>query len=76
MHIEPLTYNDLLAKQTYLLSICELNAQTAANRATALRSFLRANRVQLDDVVGAEMRTRYPEALERLIEVLRPPMPI
>ena len=71
MHIEPLTYNDLLAKQTYLLSICELNAQTAANRATALRSFLRANRVQLDDVVGAEMRARHPEALERLIEVLR-----
>lgn len=71
MHIEPLTYKDLLAKQTYLLSICELNAQTAANRATALRSFLRANRVQLDDVVGAEMRTRHPEALERLIEVLR-----
>ena len=71
MHIEPLTYNDLLAKQAYLLSICELNAQTAANRATALRSFLRANRVQLDDVVGAEMRSRYPEALERLVDVLR-----
>lgn len=71
MHIEPLTYNDLLAKQTYLLSICELNAQTAANRATALRAFLRANLVQLDDVVGAEMRTRYPESVERLIKVLR-----
>ena len=71
MNINPLTYNDLLAKQTYLQSISEVKAQTAANRATALRSFLRANHIQLEDVVGAEMRTRFPESSERLVQVLR-----
>ncbi|WP_220271985.1 hypothetical protein [Crenobacter cavernae] len=66
----PLTYQSLLDEQTRKVQLDGLNEQTAANRATALRNFLRANKMRLDDVVGDEMRFKHPEAIERLIRML------
>lgn len=66
----PLTYRRLLDEQTRRVQLENLNEQTAANRATALRGFLRANHLDVDDVVGQEMRMRFPESLERFIAVL------
>lgn len=66
----PLTYRRLLDEQTRRVQLENLNEQTAANRATALRGFLRANHLDVDDVVGQEMRMRFPEALERFIAAL------
>lgn len=60
-----LTYRALLENQQRELLIGELKEQTAANRATALRGFLKANGLHIDDVVGDEMRGRYPDALAR-----------
>lgn len=71
MKKNPLTYSDLLADQTQLVTQHQLNAQTAANRATALRLFLRANHLQIDDVVGLEMRPHFPLAVDKLVDVLR-----
>lgn len=65
--LNPLTYRDLLDKQAYFVTTEQVNTQTAANRATALRNFLRVNSVCEDDVVGAEMRSGYPEALEKFV---------
>ena len=65
--LEALSYRNLLEKQKYFLTTKQVNPQTAANRATALRSFLRANGVSEDDVIGREMRSAYPEALENLV---------
>ncbi len=64
---QPLTYQRLLDDQTRKIQLENLNSQTAANRATALRGFLNANHLQMEDIVGAEMRVRYPEAIERYI---------
>lgn len=66
----PLTYQHLLDEQTRKISLDGLNEQTAANRATALRNFLCANKMRLDDVVGNEMRLKHPEAIERLVHML------
>ncbi|WP_189354776.1 hypothetical protein, partial [Vogesella fluminis] len=66
----PLTYQRLLDEQTRKIQLEGLNEQTAANRATALRNFLRANKMRLDDVVGDEMRLKHPEATERLVHML------
>ena len=71
MKPEPLTYAQLLANQALSVQLEQLNAQTAANRATALRQFLRVNHLQEDDIVGLEMRPHYPMALQRLIVALR-----
>lgn len=68
---EPLTYAVLLSNQTQLVTLGQLNAQTAANRATALRQFLRASHLQIDDVVGLEMRPHFPLAFDRLAVSLR-----
>lgn len=65
-----LTYQTLLDEQTRKTQVERLNEQTAANRATALRAFLRANFVNVDDVVGDEMRMKYPEALRRFLDAL------
>lgn len=70
MQDKPLTYAMLIEHQAQLVSLGEVNPQTAANRATALRLFLRANAVALEDVVGSEMRSAFPEALERLVDYL------
>lgn len=67
----PLTYRILLDEQTRKVKLEDLNEQTAANRASAMRAFLRANCLSADDVVGNEMRARYPEAIERFIATLR-----
>jgi hypothetical protein len=66
-----LTYKALLEEQERTVLLENKSRQTAANRATALRGFMKANGLQMDDVVGDELRMRYPEALERFIEVLR-----
>jgi integrase len=65
-----LTYHTLLDEQSRKVQLDGLNEQTAANRATALRNFMRANGMCLDDVVGDEMRLRHPEAIERLVQML------
>jgi len=66
-----LSYKDLLEKQAHFAMTKQVNPQTAANRATALRNFLRVNGVSDDDVVGAEMRAGYPEALEKFVAKLQ-----
>lgn len=68
---ESLTYAQLISNQTQLVELGQVKPQTAANRATALRQFLRANHVQVDDVVGLEMRPHFPIAIERLVTSLR-----
>lgn len=67
----PLTYQQLLQEQDRKVQLSGLNEQTAANRATALRNFLRANTLHVEDVVGNEMRIQYPDALETFLETLR-----
>ena len=49
----PLTYADIFEKLNYFVSTQQLNEPTAANRATALRAFMRANHVPEADVVGS-----------------------
>jgi hypothetical protein len=68
---EPLTYAQLISHQAQLVELGQLNPQTAANRSTALRQFLQANRVQVEDVVGLEMRPHFLIAIERLVTSLR-----
>ena len=71
MQTVPLTYAKLLERQSQLSSSGQLNPQTAANRATALKLFLKANHLQMNDVVGLEMRPNYPLAIQALVEMLR-----
>lgn len=68
--MQPLTYQLLLDQQTRNVELLHLNQQTASNRATALRTFLRTNALHLDDVVGSEMRRNYPASLKKMMEVL------
>ena len=55
----PLTYRDLLEEQARAVQNGTLNKQTAANRASALRLFLRVHHFMPEDVVGQEFRTGY-----------------
>lgn len=64
---QPLTYKMLLDEQSRQAERGEINAQTAANRATALRALLNANHISESDVVGSEMRGGYPQSIERLV---------
>jgi hypothetical protein len=64
------TYHDLLERQAYLVTTKQTNPRTAANRTTALRAFLNANKVSIEDPVGDEMRAKWPEALECYINSL------
>jgi hypothetical protein len=59
-----LTYKVLLDEQTHNVETGAVAAQTAANRATALRGFMAANGLQTDDVVGSELRGGFPQAME------------
>ena len=68
---QPLTYKHLLDKQTYHVETQSLNAQTAANRATALRAFLRTHSLDAEDVIGPEMRMHWPECLEKFLRGLQ-----
>lgn len=67
----PLTYKAMLEEQNRHVQQQLVNEQTAANRATALRGFLKANRIDTEDVVGVEMRISYPESCERYIAQMR-----
>lgn len=62
-----LTYQTLLDNQQRQVIGEGLNEQTASNRATALRGFLKANGIHIDDVVGDEMRAGHSAALERFL---------
>lgn len=67
----PLTYKILIENQERKVLLENINPQTAANRATALRGFLKANGLVVDDIVGDEMRIHHPEAMERFIRNLQ-----
>ena len=68
---EPLTYRAMLEALDRKVQTEGLNPQTSANRATALRKFMEANFLHIDDVVGSEMRIQHPSAMERFIAKLR-----
>jgi hypothetical protein len=68
---QPLTYKQLLDKQTFHVETQSLNAQTAANRATALRAFLRTHSLAEEDVIGTEMRMHWPDCLEKFLRGLQ-----
>ena len=68
--MNPLTYQNLLDKQTHEIEIGLLKSQTAANRATVLRAFLKANHLNVGDTVGRELRLDYAQALGRYVESL------
>lgn len=53
---EPVTYQKLFEIQDRLLAQGAVKPQTAANRASVLRSFLRFANVHVDDPVGPEFR--------------------
>lgn len=61
----PFTYKIMLENQARMVEQKLTSSRTAANRATALRGFLKANCLCEDDIVGLEMRRLYPEACER-----------
>jgi len=56
---KPTTYQDLLDVQERLLQRGALKAQTAANRASTLRAFLKFNQLEVDDPVGHEFRASF-----------------
>lgn len=62
---QPLTYNELYELQQQRGLLESLNPQTSANRGVALRKFMEANHVCMEDVVGPEMRMDYPAAVAR-----------
>lgn len=66
-----ITYQQLLENQEIQVQLGNLNKQTAANRATALRRFMKAHSLHPDDVVGDEMRIQYPDALGHYMNTLR-----
>lgn len=68
---QPLTYKFLLEKQAFFVTTHAVKAQTAANRATALRAFLRLHALDVEDVVGSEMRINWPDCLEKLLRGLQ-----
>jgi integrase len=59
MSAKPTTYKDLLEIQERLVQQGALKAQTAANRASTLRAFLKLNNLDLDDPVGHEFRSSF-----------------
>ena len=64
----PLTYKIMLDDQARLVEQKLMSPRTAANRATALRGFLKSNCLCEDDIVGLEMRRLHPEACERYVQ--------
>lgn len=68
---EPLTYHELLRHQDDQVTSGNLNKQTAANRATALRLFLRTQHLLPEDVVGTEMRATYTLSEARFADALK-----
>jgi hypothetical protein len=66
-----LTYLELIQAQEAHVARGSMNKQTAANRATALRLFLRSQSLLPEDAVGDEMRIGYALADARFAETLR-----
>jgi len=71
MQPEFMTYSRLIENQSQLVSLGQVNPQTAANRTSALRLFLRANHIQERDVVGSEMRIYFLESINCMIALLK-----
>lgn len=67
---QPLTYSELFDTYQQRSLFENLNPQTSANRGVALRKFLEANCLFINDVVGPEMRMDFPAAVERFIRKL------
>lgn len=65
-----LIYQTLIDNQQRQVELEGLNEQAASNRATALRGFLNANGLHVDDVVGDQMRGGHTAALERFLQAL------
>ena len=71
MKLAPFTYSDLIEKINYLVITKQLNPQTAANRCSVLRAFLRSNHIAVEDVIGEEMRGRFTDCLETFLQDVR-----
>ena len=67
---QPLTYQELIDTQARKVLLEDLNENSAANRVAALNHFLKANHLTPSDIVGDELRMRYADALERLVNYL------
>lgn len=65
-----LTYKLLIEQHNQRVTEEHTNPQTAANRTTALRGFMKANGLGLEDVVGNEMRMGFYEAVGRFVNGL------
>lgn len=66
-----LTYKMLREQQQRHTVTGLIKKQTAANRLTALNLFLRASQLHEDDVIASELRTTYPQAIQKLVDKLR-----
>lgn len=69
--LTPLTYIQLLNEQDRAVQNGSLNKQTAANRATALRLFLRVHHFLPEDVVGPEFRATFPLAEAQFLQAMQ-----
>jgi integrase len=67
---KPTTYQDLLDIQERLVTQQALKPQTAANRATTLRAFLKFNNLDVADPVGHELRAAFPARCEAFAKYL------
>jgi integrase len=61
---KPATYQDLLDVQERLVRQQAIKPQTAANRASTLRAFLKFNNLDVGDPVGHELRASFPARCE------------
>jgi len=68
MSTQPTTYQHLVDIQERLVQQGVLKVQTAANRATALRMFLKLNKLELGDPVGREFRVSFNAQCQALVE--------
>lgn len=71
MSAKPITYQDLLDIQERLIQQGALKVQTAANRASTLRAFLKLNKLEISDPVGIELRAAFLSCVEAFAEKLR-----
>jgi hypothetical protein len=63
---KPLTYDQLFESISRQASLLEVKPQTAANRASALRIFMKVHSLHTHDVVGAELRANFSTACSAL----------
>lgn len=66
-----LTYEQLFEALSRQASLQEVKPQTAANRASILRTFMRVHSLHEHDVVGAELRANFSVALNELVVSLQ-----